>query len=95
MKRLEMMATEDIHTYADVINNIAWVNHGYIEPGICWNWLWFSTEKDAETVLNAIIMVSEHLRVSAEVYEHRTEKLFGFRYHKVEANAKVGGVKHD
>ncbi len=95
MKRLEMIATEDINTYADVINNIAWVNHGCIEFGICWNWLWFNTKEDAQAVNDAIKLVSDHLRISSDVYKHRTENLFGFRYHKAEANEKVGGIKHD
>ena len=94
MKRLEMIATEDINTYADVINNIAWVNHGCIEFGICWNWLWFNTKEDAQAVNDAIKLVSDHLRISS-VYEHRTENLFGFRYHKAEANEKAGGINHD
>lgn len=95
MKRLEMIATEDINTYADVINNIAWVNHGCIEFGICWNWLWFNTKEDAQAVNDAIKLVSDHLRISSDVYEHRTENLFGFRYHKAEANEKVGDINHD
>lgn len=95
MRRLEMIATENINTYNDVINNIAWINQGYIESGICWNWLWFNNKEDAQAVIAAIMLVSEHLRVSSDVYKHRTENLFGFRYHKSEAYEKLGGVKHD